>query len=97
MRYVAFADLREDMEKLSAKGAKFQEEHKKNPYKYPLFPPGLQLIADTQCLRGFTIWEAETEEQLANKIMFMYPEFKYEVNPIIDSGLMEKVFLKMKK
>jgi hypothetical protein len=97
MRYVAFADLREDMEKSSAKGAKFQEEYKKNPDKYPRFPLGLQLIADTQCLRGFAIWEAETEEQIANKIMFMCPEFKYEVNPIIDSGLMEKAFLKMKK
>ena len=35
MGYVAFADLREDMEKLSAKGAKFQEEYKKKPDKYP--------------------------------------------------------------
>jgi hypothetical protein len=94
LKYIVFWEFSpEEMDKVTEKSVKHQEEMKKNPGKYPeyLFPP--HTIGGQT--KGFSVVEA-TSDQIVNGVMYWRPELKLKYMPIIESAKSIEQYLKSK-
>lgn len=94
MKYLEFFEYSpEDLDKLIDKNVKLGELRKNNPGKYPehLFPSH-HIAGQT---KGFTVIEA-TSEQIANGVVYWYPELKLKFMPIIETTKFIEQYLKSK-
>ena len=96
MKFVKLWEVpEEDMDEAIKKWEKYLEESKKTPEKYPIyvFPPHGQ----GTILKGISIMEADSEEQLINYILALSPSFKIKFEPLLDSNKGIETYLKTKK
>lgn len=96
MDYIGFWEFRfEDFDKVIKKTKYVWAEREKGSEKFPkvLFPPhgmGGEL-------KGFTVYENATPEQILNLTLYMAPEEAFEFVPIFDAAKVIENYLNMKK
>lgn len=92
MKFLAFFELDpEDWDKALEKNTKAVEEMEKNPDTYPtktVFLPHTllgELPKLTKALKGFSIWEAKSAEDLLDRFQYYLPEMRAVFIPIAPS------------
>ena len=84
MKFLVIANFRfEERDKWPAKAAAFAKAMEEHSERFPTFPVGLHIFANTTCHKAIAIWETDSPEKLAYKLAFMLPEVSYEVIPLI--------------
>ncbi len=73
---------------------KYLEKSEKTPEKYPtyIFPPHFE-----KTMKGVSIMEADTEEQLLNYIAELWPPIKIRFVPLLPSSEFIPKYLKAKE
>ena len=84
----------QDVDKLMAKEMKYQEIIKKDPDKYPKNVVQVHIVDRNKAV---TIWDVENQEQIANKIIYMMPEARATIVPIIEASDFMKFYMQSKK
>lgn len=83
------------MDKGIQKFMKMLDDMKKDPVKYPryIIPP----YGIGEPFRGFSVVEADNEEQLINSINALTPEFKVRFEPLIEISKAIEIYMKAKQ
>jgi hypothetical protein len=84
-----------DTDAVTEKTLKSEEIRKKEPKKFPktIFNPHFLLGGPN----GFTIFEAENEDQLSELVMHYYPVLTWEFVPIVENTKLMTLYQKTKK
>ena len=95
MKYVKFWEVaQEDQDEMIKKWGAYLEKAKKTPEKYPtyIFPPH----GVGNPMKGISIMEADSEEQLINYLLELAPPLKAKFVALIDSTKYEEMYSKKK-
>jgi len=96
MKYVKFWEVAlEDQDEMFKKWGEYLEKSAKTPEKYPtyIFPPH----GVGNPLKGISIMEADSEEQLINYLLELAPPLKAKFVALIDSTKYAESYSKKKK
>jgi Lon protease-like protein len=95
MRYLVEWEIKvENMDKAMQKELKYQELVKNSPEKYPKNVIPVHMVnADTYV----TVWDVDNPTQIANKLLYMLPEGKAKLTPILEAGDLMKIMMQSKK
>lgn len=96
MKYVKFWEVAiEDWDEVAKKWGAYLEKSKKTPEKYPsyIFPPH----GVGEALKGISIMEADTEDQLINYILELSSILKIKFVPLLDATKLMETYMKSKK
>ena len=84
----------ENVDKLIAKEMKYQELIKKTPEKYPKNVIQVHIVDRNKAV---SIWDVDNQEQITNKLIYMLPEAKATITPIIEAADFIKFYMQSKK
>lgn len=97
MKYVKFWEVPKltDMDAAIAKWQQLLAAMEATPAKYPTYVFGPHGIGQT--LKGISVLEADTEDQLINYILALSPEFNIKFEPLLDAQKTVASYLKSKQ
>ena len=84
----------ENIDKLVAKEMKYQEMIKETPEKYPKNVIQVHIVDRNKAI---SIWDVDNQEQIANKLIWMLPEAKATIVPIIEAMDFMTIYMQSKK
>ena len=92
--FVTWEFATEDIDKIIVKEMKYQELVKKYPEKYPKNVIQVHVVDRN---KGISIWDVDNDTQIANKLIYMMPEAKATIVPILEAGIYMKLYMESKK
>ena len=97
MKYVKFWEVprSSDLDAAIAKWQKLLAAMEATPAKYPTYVFGPHGIGQT--LKGISVLEADTEDQLINYILALSPEFNIKFEPLLDGQKTVATYLQSKQ
>lgn len=95
MKFIKYWEVSEEsLDEGLVRWNKYLEKSAKTPERYPtyIFPPHFE-----KTMKGISIMEAETEEQLLNYVAELWPPIKIKFVPLLASSEFIPKYLKAKE